>query len=111
MKRWIHATTSTQASLIPDACKKYYKIYTESDPEEDKQLTEEFGNDGLEFVAQLVAKSRYRQLLEYGEIEYVSLCRDKNGNYGVYVQTSYGTKNITDRVPYVIERVKEDYRY
>lgn len=110
----LNASTSIQAdsytSLIPDQCKKYYKINKDIDPEEVEELTEDFDyNDNLEFIAPLAAKPRYEYLLSVGDIAYPCLCKDVNGKYGLYVQTSYGTINITDRVEEVLSKVKRDY--
>lgn len=106
MKRWIHASSSATSSLIPDSCKQYYKIDNSVDAEEIDELTDSFESFNLEFVAPLVAKSRYESALSAGEIEYVSLCKDSNGKYGVYSMTSYGPVNITNRVPEILDRVK-----
>lgn len=105
----IECSSNFSSSLIPDSCKVYYKLDKEIDPEEINELTEIFAYSNLEFIAPLVAKSKWFDLLDKGDISYASLCKDSRGSYGVYSITSYGVVNITDRIPEVISKVKRDY--
>lgn len=107
MKRYIRSTT--YATYIPEPAKKYYKIQKDMEQWEIDELTESFDyNDNLEFIAPLEAKSSYYGILEDADIAYVSLCRDKDGNYGVYALTSGQTVDITKKIPYIIDRVRRD---
>ena len=112
MKRWIHSSSCIESATltqnIPESCRQYYKIDRDIEHEEIDDLTEDFADSGLEFIAQLVAKSKYFDILDAGDISYVSLCTDKDGEYRVYAITSYGHVDITDRIPEVISKVKRD---
>ena len=112
MKRWIHSSncieSATLTQNIPESCRQYYKIDREIEQEEIDDITEDFADSSLEFIAPLVAKSKYFDILDAGDIAYVSLCKDEDGEYRVYAITSYGHVDITDRIPEVISKVKRN---
>ena len=107
MKRYISA--ASQSSLIPESCKKYYKWNTNVDEWEVEELPELFESYGLEWIGPLCGKSKYAEILEFAEINSVSLCTSLDGTIGVYALTNDGVRNITRDVPYIIERAQEDY--
>lgn len=108
MKRYIKSETIT--SMIPSQCSKYYQVDNTLDEWEVADLAGVYHHAGLEWIAALRPKSRYQRVLELAEIDSVSLCKDSDGDYGVYALTGDRVHNITDNIPYIVDRARRDMR-